>query len=196
VSVPHVLASTLRWARLRRDVNRRVFLQFGIASVVGGLAGALLQTSLRSAWLTGLLGALMVMAGTAEILRRPIPLPQRPAARLLGGALSGFFGGLVGNQGGVRSAALLGFGLSTRELVGTATASAVLVDLARVPVYVLKSGNVLSEQRVLLAIASVGVIIGTFIGVPLLSRIPTCVYRPLVGFLLVLLGVSLVIAAV
>src|SRR5262245_34085093 len=117
VSIPHAVASTVRWLRLRRDVDRRVFVQFGIASVAGGLVGALLQASLRSGALTALLGVLMLVAGTAEILRRPVPLPSSPGMRLVGGALSGLFGGLVGNQGGIRSAALLGFGLSTRQLV-------------------------------------------------------------------------------
>ena len=195
VAIPHALASTVRWWRLRQDVDRHVFVQFGIASVVGGLIGALLQASLRSGLLTAVLGILMLAAGTTEILRRPVPLPQAPAARLLAGSLSGFFGGLVGNQGGIRSAALLGFGLSPRQLVATATASAVLVDLARVPVYLATSGAVIRDQMLLVLVASTGVVVGTFLGVPLLSRLPVRIYRPLVGLLLVGLGMSLIIAA-
>ncbi len=191
VSIPHAVASTVRWFRLRRDVDKRVFVRFGIASVVGGLAGALLQATLRSGALTGVLGVLLLVAGTTEILRRPIPLPSSPAVLLTAGGLSGLFGGLVGNQGGVRSASLLGFGLSPRQLVATATASAVLVDLARVPVYVAVSGAALAAHAALILASSAGVVIGTFAGVPLLRRIPDGVYRPLVGVLLVLLGISL-----
>jgi len=191
VSIPHAVASTVRWLRLRRDVDMRVFARFGIASVIGGLVGALLQATLRSGVLTGLLGLLMLIAGTTEILRRPIPLPSSPPVLLAAGGLSGLFGGLVGNQGGIRSASLLGFGLSPRQLVATATASAVLVDLARVPVYVATSGAALASQAALIAAASAGVVVGTFVGVPVLRRIPERVYRPLVGILLVLLGLSL-----
>jgi uncharacterized membrane protein YfcA len=194
VALPHALASTVRWLRLRHDVDKRVFIQFGIASVIGGLAGALLQSTLQSGPLTVLLGLLMLVAGMTEILRRPVPLPRSTAARLAAGALSGLFGGLVGNQGGIRSAALLGFGLSPRQLVATATASAVLVDLARLPVYIATSGNDLARHAGLIAVASGGVILGTFIGVPLLSRIPEKLYRPLVGVLLVILGGSLLLA--
>lgn len=195
VAIPHALASVLRWLRLRKDVVRRVFLQFGVASAVGGLLGALLQASLRSALLAVLLGVLMIVAGVTEMSRRPIPLPEGRAARLIAGTLSGFFGGLVGNQGGIRSAALLGFGLSPRQLVATATASAVLVDLARLPVYLAARGAMLAAEIPLIMTASVGVIIGTFVGVPILGRIPAKAYRPLVGTLLVLLGVSLLAAA-
>src|SRR5437016_5627200 len=52
------------------------------------------------------------------------------------GALSGLFGGLVGNQGGIRSAALLGFNIPKESFVATATAIALVVDAARLPVYV------------------------------------------------------------
>jgi uncharacterized membrane protein YfcA len=195
VAIPHALASVVRWVGLRRDVDRSVFLQFGIASAVGGLLGALLQASLRSAFLTVLLGFLMLVAGGSEIIRRSIPLPQGRVARLVAGSLSGFFGGLVGNQGGIRSAALLGFGLTPKQFVATATASAVLVDLARLPVYLAARGSLLAAEIPLIATASAGVLLGTFIGVPLLGNIPSKAYRPMIGTLLVLLGVSLLISA-
>src|SRR5262245_48263663 len=66
VSVPHAVASTVRWLRLRRDVDMRVFARFGVASIVGGLLGALLQATLRSGLLTGLLGVLLLVAGATE----------------------------------------------------------------------------------------------------------------------------------
>lgn len=194
VAIPHAIASTVRWLRLRQDVDRRVFVQFGIASVIGGLIGAVLQAVLRGDLLTAVLAVLLLIAGTSEILRRPIPLPQAPGARLLAGTLSGLFGGLVGNQGGIRSAALLGFGLSSRQLVATATASAVLVDLARVPVYLATSGDAILSQVPLVLVASSGVVAGTYAGVPLLRRVPVRLYRPLLGWLLAALGVSLMLA--
>src|SRR2546430_1293482 len=43
-------------------------------------------------------------------------------AALIGGALSGLLCGLVGNQGGIRAAALLGFDVETQAFVATATA--------------------------------------------------------------------------
>ncbi|MGH7630937.1 MAG: TSUP family transporter [Gemmatimonadales bacterium] len=105
-----------------------------MASAIGGLAGATLQSRLGSTVLTLVLATLLVLAGSSELARRPVPLPQTPFWRLVGGVLSGIFGGLVGNQGGIRAAALLGFQLPARPLVATATAAALLVDMARVPI--------------------------------------------------------------
>ena len=145
--------------------------------------------------LTVLLGVLLVVAGSAELLRRPLPVPNGPTWRLGGGFLSGFFGGLVGNQGGIRSAALLGFHLSPRAIVATATASALLVDAARVPVYLVTQGPVILAERALGLVILVGVTIGTFLGVPILSRIPATQYRRILGALLCALGALLLFLA-
>ena len=196
LAIPHALATAIRWLRLRRDVHAPTFKQFGIASAIGGLTGAFLQARLTSPTLTIVLSVLLILAGGAELTRRPLPLPRTPFWRLSGGLLSGFFGGLVGNQGGIRAAALLGFALPARQLVATATASALLVDAARVPIYFASAGSVIAGATRLWMIASIGVAIGTFLGVPVLNRIPDSIYRRLVGGLLVLLGIALLAASV
>jgi uncharacterized membrane protein YfcA len=137
----------------------------------------------------------MILAGTSELLKRRVPLPPTPFWRLSGGVLSGAFGGLVGNQGGIRAAALLGFQLPPRAIVATATASALLVDVTRVPIYLLTARSVLAQTADLWLAASAGALVGTFLGVPLLGRIPEPLYRQLVGGLLVLLGAFLILAA-
>ena len=193
LAVPHALATAIRFARLRHEVHRPTFRQFGVASAIGGLAGAALQSRLTSPVLTVVLSALLLLAGSMELLRRRVPLPQTPVWRLTGGVLSGLFGGLVGNQGGIRSAALLGFQLKPRQLVATATASALLVDAARVPIYFLSSGAIIAKSVSLLLVIALGVTVGTFIGVPILGRIPESAYRRLVGGLLIALGISLIV---
>jgi len=191
LAIPHAVATAIRFLRLRRDVHSPTFRQFGVASAIGGLAGAALQAQLTSPLLTMVLSALLVLAGTTELLRRRVPLPQTSAWRLAGGVLSGLFGGLVGNQGGIRSAALLGFQLRPRALVATATASALLVDAARVPIYFLTAGPVIARSVPLLLTMAAGVTVSTFIGVPILGRIPESAYRRIVGALLIVLGAGL-----
>jgi uncharacterized protein len=196
LAIPHAIASGIRWFRLRTSVHRPTFRQFGIASAVGGLTGAILQSRLGSPVLTVVLALLLIVAGSSEVLERRLPLPQTPGWRLLGGTASGFFGGLVGNQGGIRAAALLGFHLEPRQLVATATASALLVDAARIPIYLLSEGGTIAATVPLWVAASVGATIGTLLGVPVLSQLPARTYHRLLGVLLVLLGFALFAAAV
>jgi hypothetical protein len=196
LAIPHALATAVRWMRLRSDVHRPTFRQFGIASAIGGLAGAALQSQLASPILTIVLASLLTLAGATELMRRTVPLPQTPFWRLAGGILSGMFGGLVGNQGGIRAAALLGFRLHPRQIVATATAAALLVDAARVPIYFWSAGPTIVAATRLWLVVSIGVTIGTFLGVPVLSRMPESIYRRLVGGLLLLLGISLFAGAI
>jgi uncharacterized membrane protein YfcA len=168
---------------------------------IGSLLTPLLMLSMPTAHAVAVLAiphawaSLLVLAGTTELIGRRFPLPETRFWRLAGGLLSGVFGGLVGNQGGIRAAALLGFRLPPRQLVATATASALLVDAARLPIYVLSAGPVIAASARFWIVASIGVTIGTFVGVPVLGRIPESTYRRLVGGLLVLLGLSLFVAA-
>jgi uncharacterized protein len=196
VAIPHFIATALRLAGLRRGIHWPTFRQFGIASAIGGLIGAAIQAWLRSPQLSMVLGILLISAGSSELAQRRLPLPTTRFWRLLGGALSGLFGGMVGNQGGIRAAALLGFNLSARELVATSTASAILVDAARVPIYLLTSGSAIIAAKGIVVIATIGVIIGTLVGVPALGRIPPSGYRRMLGTLLVLLGLWLLVTAI
>ncbi|HEX7878491.1 MAG TPA: sulfite exporter TauE/SafE family protein [Candidatus Eisenbacteria bacterium] len=191
LSIPHVVASAVRLLPLRKEIDWRAFRDFGMASAGGGLAGALVQSRLASPLMGVILGVLLLMAGCAELFGKRLPPPKSKSGRLIGGLLSGFFGGLVGNQGGIRSAALAGYRLSPRALVATATAAAVLVDLARVPIYLSARPELFVRGLPHLAIATIGVLAGTFLGVPVLGRIPERRYHLVLGLLLVLLGAGL-----
>src|SRR5262245_42018793 len=104
VALPHAIATAVRGWRLRRAIDWRVVRGFGLLSAVGGLLGALLYSRLGSHALALVLGALLVLTGIAGFTGWTSRLKvQGPAVWALGLA-SGFFGGVAGNQGGLRSA--------------------------------------------------------------------------------------------
>jgi uncharacterized protein len=107
----------------------------------------------------------------------------------LGGALSGLLGGLVGNQGGIRSAAMLGFNLEAKVFVATATAIALIVDGARMPIYFFANPETVHRLGALIAIMVAGVIVGTLSGGKVLARIPENYFRKLVSLLIFALGI-------
>ncbi len=131
VTIPHVLATAFRCWRLRAHIDRTVLLRFGVLSAVGGLLGALLYTRLGSSALTRILGGLLVLTATAQLTGWSARWhPRGPIVAFIGLA-SGFFGGVAGNQGGLRAAALSAFRLSPGAFVATATGTGLLVDAAR-----------------------------------------------------------------
>jgi uncharacterized protein len=128
--------------------------------------------------LTIVFGCLLLLAGISGLtgLLERLQLGRRTA--WIAGACSGFFGGLVGNQGGIRSAALLSFGMQKEAMVATSTAVALIVDGARMPVYFgVESAGILHAWRM---VAIVGVLLAPYYGVKLLRAefrhafIPSC----------------------
>jgi hypothetical protein len=181
VSLPHLLATAVRYTRHASAVHRPTFVRFGLWSAMGGLAGALLQAALSGRILLAVLGVLLLATGVASVTsgfggRRP---PPRVALAL--GLLSGLFGGLAGNQGGLRAAGLLAFDLPPRAFLATSTAVALLVDLARTPVYLTRAGAELRDLALPIVIAAVGCLVGTLWGERLLGRMSVVAYRRLVG---------------
>ena len=193
VSVPHLVATALRFFLIREHVDKRVFLSFGLTSAVGGLLGALLHTRFSSPALSYILGALLVFAGVMGITGWAQRLRFEGAAAWIAGALSGVFGGLVGNQGGIRSAAMLGMRVSKESFVATATAIALLVDAARMPVYAVMQTKQVLEIWPLLLLATIGVIVGTIAGERVLRRIPQSIFRRLVSIIILVLGISMLL---
>ena len=101
---------------------------------MAGLIGALLHTKFGSVVLNYILGSLVGPAGLMGIPGVSKKLRFTGASAWIAGALSGIFGGLVGDQGGIRSGAMLGMDVSKESFVATATA--LIVDGAPMPVYV------------------------------------------------------------
>src|SRR5207253_827291 len=114
---------------------RRVLLGFGLMNAAGSLAGALLHIYVNNRALTVVLAVLLIFAGIGGVTGLADRMRFGRKTAWIAGIASGSFGGLVGNQGGIRSAVMLGLGLQGRAFVATATAIGVAVDMARLPVY-------------------------------------------------------------
>jgi len=145
----------------------------------------------------GIIGLLMIGFALAELVpggekrafdRRYLPL---------GGFLSGFFGGLSGNQGALRSAFLLKCGLSKEAFIGTGVVTAVVVDTTRLAVYgtsFLPSALLADERTgVMVGAATLAAFLGTFIGARFLPKVTVRAVRRVVGAGMMGVGMGLVL---
>jgi uncharacterized protein len=196
VSVPHLVGTAVRFVTLREHIDTRVLLQFGILSAVGGLLGALLNSRANSPALTIVFGLLLITAGTSSLTGIFERLPLGRLTAWIAGFISGLFGGLVGNQGGIRSAALLAFDIPKESFVATATAIALIVDGARMPVYFAVEGRPMIDSWLLMLLAMIGVAAGTLWGVRLLRRLPENVFRRSVAIIVIVLGVYMLVKGI
>ena len=99
----------------------------------------------------------------------------------------------MGNQGGIRSAALLGFNLDRDQFVATATGIALIVDVARVPVYLAVQWAQITSIWHYILIATVGVMIGTLGGKKILEKLPQHIFKKMVSTVILLIGILVII---
>jgi hypothetical protein len=194
VSIPHLFATSIRLFRLRRSLDKDIFIHFGLMSALGGLLGSLLHTSLQSRFLAVVLGMLLIFAGASQLFGFSERMRFSKRTQWVAGILSGFFGGLVGNQGGIRSAALVG-NMSRDAFVATATGAALLVDLARMPVYFIKEFSEITRLWPIVTLGTLGAVFGTVVGTRLLKRIPEDTFKKIVAILIVALGIFMLFKA-
>ncbi|HET7550787.1 MAG TPA: sulfite exporter TauE/SafE family protein [Gemmatimonadaceae bacterium] len=194
IAVPHFVATVQRFWMLRRYVDRTVLLGFGVASAIGGLLGALAHERAASSALTMVFGVLLILASVSQLTGWMERVRWGRTAAWAAGALSGLLGGLVGNQGGIRSAAMLGFDVPKEAFVATATAVAIFVDLARLPVYLISDWRSMLTVWPFVLLATIGAVAGTALGTRILGQLPQSLFRRVVAVLLLLLGGVMLVA--
>jgi hypothetical protein len=137
---------------LGRQADREVVLKFGLPAIAAAVLGAVALGWFAQAGssismavheraiveitpVKGVIGLLMIGFALFELLPRFQHLQFERRWLPLGGLLSGFFGGLSGHQGALRSAFLAKAGLTTQGFVGSNAVIGFAVDLTRIGVY-------------------------------------------------------------
>ena len=110
----------------------------------------------------------------------------------LGGMLSGFFGGVSGHQGALRSAFLVRVGLSKEAFIATGVVIACFVDVTRLTVYLQHFASTgLQENTELIVAATGSAFMGVFIGTKLLTKVTMRGIQRVVAILLFVIAVGL-----
>jgi uncharacterized membrane protein YfcA len=110
----------------------------------------------------------------------------------VGGILSGFFGGLSGNQGALRTAFLIKSGLSKEVFIATTVIISCFVDFTRLTVYATRFTKVSLHENITLVIAAtLSAMAGALIGNALLKKVTLKLIQKLVAVMLILVSLAL-----
>jgi uncharacterized membrane protein YfcA len=187
-AIVHFLNNVFKLFLLGKKADWQIVIRFGIPSVVAALCGAFLLSKLsgidaiydyqvfgKVCFVTPVkltIAVLLILFSLFEILPSFKNIQFAKTYLPLGGLLSGFFGGLSGNQGALRSAFLLRANLSKESFIATGVVIACLIDLSRLSVYY---RNIAVHQEALdyglILLATVSAFAGTFFGNRLLKKV-------------------------
>ena len=190
-AVVHFANNIFKFGLMAKQADWRVVARFSVTAAIAAMAGAGLLnlfdtmpvvasytlggSTFEITMIKAVIGTLITMFALLELWPRFQALAFPPRWLPLGGALSGFFGGLSGNQGALRSAFLLKIGLTKEAFVATGVVSAVIVDAARLVIYSagFMSGHLAQSQEILMpvVVGTVCAFIGSFVGTRVLQKV-------------------------
>ncbi len=213
-AVVHLVNNLFKLGLLWRQANWGVAVRFIIPGALMAVIGAVVVTYLTDLpvlaiytigahifevemaklvvgsliFLFALLELAPALAGRIQFSRKYLPL---------GGALSGFFGGLSGHQGALRSAVLIRCGLEKEAFIATGVVCAVVVDFFRLVVYgvtffsrhfdlIIDSGGF-----GLISVVTLAAFVGAFTGKRLMEKLTLRMVQLIVGVGLLLLATGL-----
>lgn len=212
----HGANNVFKVSLLGRHADRQVVVRFGLTAIVAAIVGAMaleylvsmddsLTIEVNEAQVSQMtpvkmtIGVLMIAFALFDLLPRFRNLAFDRRWLPLGGLLSGFFGGLSGHQGALRSAFLAKADLSTEEFVGSNAVIGFLVDLTRISVYLALfaaadagAGNYAGVWPLVIA-GSLAAFGGVLLGKRFLHKVTMRSVQTLVGVLLFGVGAALLL---
>jgi uncharacterized membrane protein YfcA len=211
-AVVHLANNLFKTALVGRKADWTVVAKFALPGAAAAVLGAMLLNVFASlppvssyqlggkmheiALVELVIGLLIVGFAFLDLLPRFNEMTFDRKYLPIGGLLSGFFGGLSGIQGALRSAFLIKAGLEKESFIGTSTVSAVIVDVARLLVYGLsfytaKIAGVAPGMGGLILAATLAAFVGSFIGTRLLKKVTLRTIQIIVGGMLIVVGAGM-----
>ncbi len=207
-AVVHLGNNLVKLAWLGRFADRVVLRRFGLPALLASLVGARLFVDLADdaplgryalfggihhvTWVGVVVGLLIALFAAWESIPRLSRVAFDPKYLAAGGALSGFFGGLSGHQGALRSAFLMRCGLSKEAFVGTGVVIACAVDVTRLTLYGRDMDlGAVRDQWAVVAAAIVAAGVGAAVSARVLPRVSMAAIRRLVTVMLFVIAVLL-----
>lgn len=209
----HGANNVFKVSLLGRLADWQVVLKFGLPAILAAIVGAAAlgwfsgfdlvfsyEIAGREALISpvkAVVGVLILFFAAFELMPRFRKLEFDRRYLPLGGVLSGFFGGLSGHQGALRSAFLAKAGLTTEQFVGSNSVIGFAVDLTRIAVYfslVSLSGGQFADFGAwpLVIAGSVAAFAGVLTGKRFLHKVTMASVQTLVGILLFAVALGLI----
>jgi hypothetical protein len=205
-AIVHFLNNLFKLVLLGKHANIKIVLSFGIPAIIFALIGAFFLQKLMhlepiATYSIGeklfyiepikiVIGLLLFFFAIMDIVPKLKNIQFDSKYLPLGGVLSGFFGGLSGHQGALRSAFLIRSNLSKEGFIATGVIIACIIDISRLSIY---ANTIVSQKNnldySLIIIATLAAFCGAYFGNKLVKKITIESLQNIVAVLLVIFAV-------
>lgn len=192
VSIIHWFGNLWKVTLFKSGFNFKLFALFGISGLLASYFGATVSLQLDTQILLRLLGIFLAIYSLSLIIKTDLAIKPSTSMALFGGTLSGFFAGLFGIGGAIRSAFLLLFNLPKAVYIATAGAIGLLVDSTRIITYLI-GGTTMPDRLWLSLLIFIPIsFIGAELAKKVLHKIPQKQFRIVLAMALFILGIKLI----
>lgn len=207
-AIVHFLNNVFKFFLVGKSIDKSILWQFGIPAIISAFVGAfvlnylsdlkpfheyqLLGKTFQMTFIKIIIAALLIFFALFDLIPKLKNLKFNKKYLPIGGFISGFFGGLSGHQGALRSAFLIRSGLSKESFIATGIAIACLIDVTRLSVYaenIVKNHETLNWNLVL--IATLSAFAGAFLGNKMLKKMTISALQSFVAVALIVFSVLL-----
>ena len=207
-AIVHFLNNAFKLLLVKKQINWKIALRFGLPALLFSFLGAFLLDKITNANILTeyslnnkvfqvtlmkiIVAFLLIFFALFELIPKLKNL-QFPEKYLpIGGVLSGFFGGLSGHQGALRSAFLTKVGLSKEAFIATGVIIACMIDVSRMSVYFTNISKVKDSLNFnLIFVATLAAFMGVYFGNKLVKKITINTIQKIVAFMIILFAIGL-----
>jgi uncharacterized membrane protein YfcA len=193
VAVFHLFNNLFKIRMFWKQINFQIFVLFGLPSILMAFTGAVLISILPVDVISKILAAFLIIYAVYSFLKPKFSLKESKITAVLGGSLSGLLAGLIGLGGAVRGAFLVAFNLAKETYVGTSAMIATVIDLTRIPTYIMTKVVQDTSFYILIPFLIVSAYFGVRTGKVLLTKINQDTFRRIVAVALLLVGIKILI---
>ena len=202
-AIVHLFNNIFKSVITLKKTNWEVVVKFGVPSIIGAFLGSFILQYLidygtalihldfglfntETNVLKICIGLLILLFTIFELLDIKNKIIQSDKVFYFGGALSGFFGGISGHQGALRTLFLSKFKMDKHAFIATGICIAMAVDLTRIPIYLNQDFvNFNSKIFTGILVAIIFAFMGAIIGKLILNKIKIkLLYRIVAVFLI------------
>lgn len=191
-SLLHNFSNTAKIILFRKTIDKKVFIYFGIPSLLLTTVGAYLTTKIDTTTAQWVLCVFLILFSVLIFFFPQMKLPPAKGSAIVSGGLAGFMAGLVGTGGAIRGLGMTAFNLERNFFVGTSAAIDFGVDASRFVIYSTQ-GFLKNLDWIYVPVLLLASVLGSYIGKLLLMKISDRVFAKIVLVFIFIMGISMLL---